>query len=197
MGQHETGDVTGLLVKVRHGEQGAEAELIDLVYDELRRIAARYMRLERIGHSLQPTALVHEAYLRLINQQPKSWKNRAHFFAVAALLMRQILVDHARRHHAAKRGDGMQHVRLDSAVLQVASPVAFALEESEDLIALDDALRELSTANPRQSRIVELRFFAGMSAKEIAHVLGISERTVDRERAAAQAWLFRRLRPSH
>ena len=190
------GDVTKLLGRVRRGEHDAEEELIELVYDELRGIAARYMRRERTDHSLQPTALVHEAYLRLIGQQSKSWKNRAHFFAIAALLMRQILVDHARRHDAVKRGDGQRPVSLDSSIARRSPRAAIDPDESADLIALDNALTELATASPRQAKIIQMRFFAGMSRKEMAEATAISERTVDRELAAAQAWLTKRLRPS-
>jgi RNA polymerase sigma factor (TIGR02999 family) len=152
------------------------------------------MRRERSDHSLQPTALVHEAYLRLIKQQPKFWKNRVHFFAVAALSMRQILVDHARRRLAVKRGDGQTHVSLDDVGAQDARFLTIDPEQSEDLVALDDALTTLAKVDARQSRIVELRFFAGMNSKEIAEVLGISERTIDRQWAAAQTWLYARLR---
>jgi RNA polymerase sigma factor (TIGR02999 family) len=192
--QESGGDVSELLVQFRRGEQGAEAKLVTLVYDELHRLAVRYMRRERSDHSLQPTALVHEAYLRLIKQQPKFWKNRVHFFAVAALSMRQILVDHARRRLAVKRGDGQTHLSLDDVGVQDARFLAIDPEQSEDLVALDDALTTLAKVDARQSRIVELRFFAGMNSKEIAEVLGISERTVDRQWAAAQTWLYARLR---
>lgn len=195
MSQEKSGNVTELLGQFCRGERGAEAKLVTLVYDELHRLAVRYMRLERTGHSLQPTALVHEAYLRLINQRPKSWKNRAHFFAIAAMLMRQILVDSARRHSAVKRGDGQPHVSLDDPIAQRSRHLVLDRGQSEDLMALDDALTTLAKIHSRQSRIVELRFFAGMSSKEIAEALGISERTVEREWAAAQAWLYARLRP--
>ena len=194
--QANGGDVTKLLVRVRRGEHDAEEQLIELVYDELRGIAAGYMQWERNEHSLQPTALVHEAYLRMIGQRSKSWKNRAHFFAVAALLMRQILVDHARRHNAVKRGDGQRPVNLDSSIVLRSPQAAIDPDESADLIALDDALTELAAASPRQAQIIQMRFFAGMSRKEMAEAVGVSERTVDRELAAAQAWLTKRLRPS-
>ena len=192
--QQSGGDVSELLVQFRRGEQGAEAKLVTLVYDELHRLAVRYMRRERPDHSLQPTALVHEAYLRLIKQQPKFWKNRVHFFAVAALSMRQILVDHARRRLAVKRGDGQTHLSLDDVGVQDSRHLMIDPEQSEDLVALDDALTTLAKVDARQSRIVELRFFSGMNSKEIGEVLGISERTVDRQWAAAQAWLYARLR---
>ena len=194
MHQQSGGDVSELLVQFRRGEQGAEAKLVTLVYEELHRLAVRYMRRERSDHSLQPTALVHEAYLRLIKQQPKFWKNRVHFFAVAALSMRQILVDHARRRLAVKRGDGKAHLSLDDVGVQDSRYLMIDPEQSEDLVALDDALTTLAKVDARQSRIVELRFFSGMNSKEIGEVLGISERTVDRQWAAAQAWLYARLR---
>lgn len=194
MTQNEGAELTRLLARLGRGERAVDEQVIALVYDELRRIAARYMRLERKGHSLQPTALVHEAYLRLVNQPQKSWKNRAHFFAIAALLMRQILVDHARRRQALKRGDGRALVRLDHAMGDVAAPAIFGSEEAADLIALDEALHALARVSDRQSRIVELRFFAGMSTREIAEALDLSERTVDREWAAARDWLYARLR---
>jgi RNA polymerase sigma-70 factor (ECF subfamily) len=195
VGPEKSGNITQLLVQFRRGEQGAEARLVTLVYDELHRLAVRYMRLERKGHSLQPTALVHEAYLRLISQRPKSWKNRAHFFAVAAMLMRQILVDHARRRLAAKRGTGKPDVNIDDPVVQMDPHMAFDSDRFEDLIAVDEAMTRLAAVNPRQGRITELRFFAGMSSNEIAEALGISQRTVEREWAAAQSWLYARLRP--
>jgi RNA polymerase sigma factor (TIGR02999 family) len=195
MDQEESGDVTKLLVQFRRGEREAEAKLMTLVYNELHRLAIRYMRRERQGHSLQPTALVHEAYLRLIKQQPKSWENRAHFFAISAILMRQILVDSARRHRAGKRGDGKPHANIDDPLVQRSPRLMLDPRQSEDLIALDDAMTALSKIHCRQSRIVELRFFAGMSTQEVADALEISVRTVDREWAAAQAWLYSQMRP--
>jgi RNA polymerase sigma-70 factor (ECF subfamily) len=194
MGQDKSGEVTRLLTQFRRGEQDAEAKLMTLVYHELHRLAVRYMRREREGHSLQPTALVHEAYLRLVNQQPTSWKNRAHFFAVSSILMRQILVDSARSRGAAKRGSGAPHANIDDPVVQ--QSLVLDPGQSEDLIMLDDAMTELSAIHPRQCRIVELRFFAGMSSQEVAEALEISVRTADREWAAARAWLYARLRPS-
>jgi RNA polymerase sigma factor (TIGR02999 family) len=157
-----------------------------LVYGELRQIAGRRLRAERSDHTLQTTALVHEAYLRLAGQDPPDLHNRAHFFGVAAQLMRQILVDHARSRGAAKRGAGVCKLSLDHAVLQ-------AEENGVDVIKLDDALRELAKLDPRQSRIVELRFFAGLSIEDTSKVLGISSATVTREWATARAWLYREL----
>jgi RNA polymerase sigma-70 factor, ECF subfamily len=195
MAQEGLGDVTKLLAQFRRGEQEAEARLVTLVYDELHRLAVQYMRRERQGHSLQPTALVHEAYLRLVGQQPTSWKNRAHFFAFSSILMRQILVDSARRRRAVKRGAGQPHLNIDDPLAQNDPRLMVDPSQSEDLIALDDELTALAKIHPRQSRIVELRFFAGMSSREVAETHGISVRTADREWAAAQAWLYAQMRP--
>jgi len=196
MGQDQRGSgrITELLAQFRGGLQ-ADAQLLTLVYDELHRLAVRYMRKERGNHTLQPTALVHEAYLRLADQRSKAWRSRAHFFAVAALLMRQILVDNARRRLAVKRGVGQQLVSLEHIADRLPQQFVQHSADAEDLIAIDDALTALSRVDRRRSRIVELRFFAGMTTKEIAEALGISQRTVDREWAVAQAWLYVRLRP--
>jgi RNA polymerase sigma-70 factor (ECF subfamily) len=189
-------DVTALLARFRQGERKVESILFPLVYDELRRIAARHMRRERAEHSLQPTALVNEAYVRLLGQRAQSWQNRAHFFAYAAGVMREILIDHARRRRAVKRGRGQPLARLDHQ--EPGKPLVAAAVLTDDqfeyLIAIDEALSQLTALDPRQTRIVELRFFAGMTSSEIAEVLDISERTVDREWAAARAWLYTRLR---
>jgi RNA polymerase sigma-70 factor, ECF subfamily len=194
MSQDSSDRITERLTEFRSGQHD-DAELMALVYAELHRLAVRYMRTERSSHTLQPTALVHEAYLRLASQRSKAWKNRSHFFAVAALLMRQILVDSARNRSAVKRGHDRPHVRIESAdrllPYSTLTPV-----QAEDLIVLDDALTALAQLRPRQSRIVELRFFAGMTTREIAEALDMSARTVEREWAAAQAWLYARLRPS-
>ena len=178
--------LTRLLEKWQSGDTAAAEELVPLVYSELRRIAAAKMRAERGGHTLQPTALVHEAWLRLMNQHECSWQNRDQFFAIAAQAMRRILVDHARKRQAAKRGDGDALVDLDevSRVLTVTLP-------DERLLALDEALKELAALDARQARIIELRFFGGLSVEETASVLGISPTTVKREWATGRAWLFR------
>lgn len=157
-----------------------------LVYNELRRVAGRYMRGERPDHTLQPTALVHEAYLRLVGQREVAWQNRSHFFAVASRLMRNILVDHARARQAHKRGGQDQKVTFDEALERAGG-------ESTDLLALDEALTHLAERDPRQARMVELRFFGGLSEKEAAEVLGISVRTVKRDWAVARAWLYREI----
>jgi RNA polymerase sigma factor (TIGR02999 family) len=181
-----SGEVTNLLLELKRGNKEAEGRLIPLVYKELRRIAAMYLRRESPGHSLQATALVHEAYIRLIDIREVDWQSRSHFFAVSATLMRRILVDHARRSNARKRGDGWDAVSLDEAILP--SP-----ERAPEILALDEALNKLASFDERQSKIVELRFFAGMSEDEAGSVLGISARTVKRDWRIAKAWLFKEL----
>jgi RNA polymerase sigma factor (TIGR02999 family) len=156
------------------------------VYAELRRIAASYLRRERNGHTLQPTALVHEAYLRLQQQQVVQWRNKNHFFGVVAPLMRRILVDHSRRRHAAKRGGSLESISFEQTVLP-------DIERAADVIALDEALGALATRDPQQARIVELRFFSGLSIEETANVIGLSPSTVKREWRIAKAWLGREL----
>jgi RNA polymerase sigma-70 factor, ECF subfamily len=178
--------VTRLLQRWQEGEQGALEEITPLVYHELRRIAASHLRRERSGHTLRPTELLHEAFLHLIRQQDQSWQNRAHFYGVAAHLMRHILVDHARARNSGKRGGGVQKVSLDEALSQGASRPA-------QLIALDDALRELEKLDPRKGKIIELRFFGGMSIEEAALATGISTATVSREQRMAEAWLQRQM----
>ena len=179
--------VSKLLLNWGQGDQGAREALIPLVYDELRRLARRYLRRERRDHTLQSAALVNEAYLRLIRQEHPQWQNRAHFFGVAAQLMRHILVDHARNRAAAKRGAGAPRLTLDP-------DVALPQERDVDLIALDDALNQLAALDPQQSRLVELRFFGGLSIEEASVVLGVSPATVKREWATARAWLQREMR---
>jgi RNA polymerase sigma factor (TIGR02999 family) len=180
------GEVTQLLLELEQGNRAAESKLIALVYQELRRIAALYLRGEASSHSLQPTALVHEAYLRLVGIKSANWQGRSHFFAVSATIMRRILVDHARANKSAKRGEGTYTVTLDSAVL--AAP-----ERGPEILALDEALNRLAQLDARQSKIVELRFFAGMTEEEAGHVLGISTRTVKRDWRIAKAWLYKEL----
>jgi RNA polymerase sigma factor (TIGR02999 family) len=178
--------VSALLSKWRAGDPEALQALIPLVYQELRRIAQHHLHQERPDHTLQGTALVHEAYLRLMKQGPAEVANRAHFLAVASQLMRQILVDHARGHRAAKRGGGFR-LELDDAM-------GAQKPQSMDFIALDDALNELAKLDPQQSRIVELRFFGGLSIEETAEIVGASPTTVKREWATARAWLRREVR---
>jgi RNA polymerase sigma factor (TIGR02999 family) len=182
-------DLTDLLAQWREGEPAVEARIVAAVYDELHRIARRYADQERADNSLQATALVNEAYLRLVTRR-SSWKNRAQFFGVAATAMRRILIDHARRDRASKRGDGIPHVALDNACVARGARARPSSEHLDNVIAVDEALTKLAAIDARQSRIVELRFFAGMTSREIAEVLGIGERTVDREWAVAQAWLY-------
>jgi RNA polymerase sigma factor (TIGR02999 family) len=175
--------VSVLVARWRAGDQEALQALIPLVYEELRRIARYHLRQERPDHTLQSTALVHEAYLRLMKQRPAEVENRAHFLAVASQLMRQILVDHARKHRAVKRGAGLKLELTQAMNLQKAPNV--------DLIALDNALNELARLDPQQSRIVEMRFFGGLSIEDTAEVIGVSRTTVKREWATARAWLRR------
>ena len=182
----EPPDVTGLLVAWSNGDAEADGRLIDAVYAELRLMARGYLRRERPDHSMAPTALVHEAYLRLVDQRSVQWHNRAHFFAIAAHVMRRLLVDHARAHGATKRGAGHRVPLLDF-------DVAVAPEDL-DVIALDAALVRLAAIDRRQSRLVELRFFGGLTGNEIAAVLGVAPITVKRDWALARAWLFRELR---
>jgi RNA polymerase sigma factor (TIGR02999 family) len=179
-------EVTELLLSWRQGDAAALDRLIPVVYDELRRVARRHLRREAPGHALQSAALVHEVYLRLVDVDRMTLKNRTHFFAVAARLMRQILVDHARRQRADKRGGRATIVSLDGV-----SPVA--RPSSVDVLALDQALGALSAIDDRQCRIVELRFFAGLTIDEVSDALGVSPATVEREWALAKAWLYRRL----
>lgn len=178
--------VTDLLVRWRGGDKAALDSLMPLVYAELRRIANHYLQQERSDHTLQSTALVHEAYVRLTAQNLPQWQNRSHFFAVAAQLMRQILVDHARSHRASKRGGNVYKLALEDAEEQ---PRIFDV----DILALDDALKSLATMDLQQSRVVELKFFAGLSVEDTADVLGISPSTVKRDWTTARAWLFREL----
>lgn len=182
-------EVTRMLQNWRAGDAAALDELLPLVYDELRRLADGYLRRERDGHTLQATALVHEAYLKLIDQQHLNWQNRAHFFGVAAQVMRHILVDHARAHRADKRGGGEAPLALDEAI-------AVSHERAADLIALDDALTGLAGIDPRKARIVELRCFGGLTEEETGEALGISVATVRRELRLAEAWLYREIRRS-
>src|SRR5277367_3865747 len=179
------GDVSKLLRAWGGGDQNALETLTPVVYDELRRLARRYMRRERPGHSLQTTALVNEAYLRLVDYKRMKWQNRAHFFAVSAQLMRRILVDHARRHNQ-KRGAGAQQVSLDEAA-------AVSGERTTDLVALDDALVALARLDPRKVQVVEMRFFGGLNVEETAEVLKVSPVTVMRDWSTAKAWLYREL----
>ncbi len=179
-------EVTQLLADWSNGDKAALDKLLPLVNSELRKLAGRYMRRESPGHTLQTSALVNEAYLRLIDQKNVRWQNRAHFFGIAAQLMRRILIDHARSHHYAKRGGGALKVSLDEAA-------AVTEARSAELLAVDEALEKLTAMDTRKGRIVELRFFGGLSLEETAEVMGISSPTVQREWRAAKAWLRRML----
>jgi RNA polymerase sigma factor (TIGR02999 family) len=179
-------EITGLLKAWSSGDQAALERLVPLIYDELYRLARGFMNRELPGHPLQVTALVNEAYLRLANWKEAQWENRAHFFGVAAQLMRRVLVDFARHRDYEKRGGGAQHVQFDEAT-------PLAVQRDADFVALDDALKSLSAMDARKARIVELKFFGGLSVEEIAEVLKISPRTVMREWGLARAWLFREL----
>lgn len=183
---HAPTDVTGLLIAWDKGDRDAVAQLMPLVYEELRQLARNYLRRERADHTLQPTALVHEAYLKLVDAGRANWQNRTHFYGIAARLMRQILVDHARAHNAAKRGGLEQKLTLDEAR-------DLPAKEALELIALDGALESFAQAYPRKSEVVELKFFGGLDMKEISRVLDVSEKTVLRDWNFAKLWLCREL----
>ena len=183
-------DVTSLLKKLADGNQEAGRELIPVVYRELHRLAVNHLRRERRDHTLQPTALVHEAYIKLVAQRNADWQNRAHFFAVASNLMRRILVDYARRQLRVKRGAGPTKLSLDEVVLL--SP-----DRPDKMLALDQCLTRLEKLDPRQSRIVELRYFGGLTVDEVAEVLGVSPTTVRREWTSAKAYLYGELKQVH
>ena len=178
-------NLTQLLIEAGRGDKSALDEILPLVYDELRKIARNYLNRERADHTLQATALVHEAYLRLIDQRKADWHNRSQFFGLAAQMMRRILVNHAEEHKAQKRGSGQK--------LQLDETVDVSFEESLDLLDLDEALKNLETLDEQKSKIVEMRFFGGLTIEETAAVLGKSTATVEREWAFAKAWLYREL----
>ena len=181
-----TEEVTRILRDLEAGDRQAADRLMPVVYDELRRLASHYLKNERPDHTLQPTALVHEAYLRLIDQTRVNWQNRAHFFAVAATMMRRLLVDHARTHNADRHGGSKHKFSLDEAI-------SFPKGKDLDLVALDDALGDLARLDATQSRIVELRFFGGLTLEETAEVMGVSRSTIKREWIMAKAWLYDQL----
>ncbi len=186
MAADPSGDLTQLLVDWSDGDEDALARLMPAVYDELRSLAGRYLNRERSDHTLQTTALVHEAYIRLIDQKRVRWQSSLQFFALAAQMMRRILVDHARSHRYAKRGGGMRKISLDDAP-------EVSMDRAADLVAVDDAMKALSELDPELSRLVELRFFGGFKAQEIADHLGVSVPTVNRRWKMAKAWLYRYL----
>lgn len=176
-------DVTRLLIQLSEGNQNVVNEIFPLIYDELKKIAGNYLRNERVSHTLQPTALVHEAYIKLIDHTRINWQNRAHFLGMAATIMRQILIDHARRHRAGKRGGEHENLPLEESIVIVSD------EKTMDLIALDEALKDLAKFDEFKSRLVELRYFGGLTNEETAEVLGVSEITVKRHWRLAKAWL--------
>ena len=179
--------VTRLLVNWRHGDKGALDQLMPLVYQQLRRLAAGYLKSERRNHTLEPTALVHEAYVRMVEQEMPDWQNRAHFYGVAARLMRQILVDHARTQKATKRGGDQEKIALDDA------PPIFTSDNATAVLSLDEALSRLALLDERKARVFEMRAFGGMSVEDTAIAVGISEPTVKRDMRLAQAWMRREL----
>lgn len=181
--EQRTDNVTELLIEVSKGDREAVDLLLPVIYDELRKLAANYLRRERPDHTLQPTALVHEAYIRLVDQTRANWQNRAHFFGVAAQIMRRLLVDHARKHNAEKRGQDFQKLSLDENIDRV-------VDRSAELIALDDALKGLAELDEQKARMVELRYFGGLSIEETADVLGVSPVTIKRHWRFAKAWLY-------
>jgi RNA polymerase sigma factor (TIGR02999 family) len=183
--QHE---VTQILREWSGGDQRAPERLMPFVYDELRRLARAFLARERGGHTLQPTALVHEAYVRLVDQTRVEWQNRAHFYAIASRMMRRVLIDHARAHVADKRGGAAVHLSLEDVQVSVE-------ERAASLVALDEALGRLALVDERKSRVVEMRFFGGMSDEEIAEVLDVTTRTVLRDWKKARLWLYRELSP--
>lgn len=176
-------ELTALLDDWKHGDQSALQKLTPLIYGELRRIAHRYARRERNGHTLQTTALINEAYLRLAGSEPPDWQDRQHFFAVTAQVMRHILIDHARRRRSFKHGGGIEQISLGEAAVM-------ADRRAQELISLDEALKELTVLDSRKSRVVELRYFGGLSLEETAAALGVSVMTVRRDWRAAKAWLY-------
>lgn len=179
-------EITQLLAEWSEGNQAALDQLYPLVYNELRRLAHGYLRRERKGHTLQTTALINEAYLRLVDQKHVHWANRSHFFGISAQIMRRILIDHARRYDYAKRGGGAQRISLDEAAI-------VAKQRGQTLLMLDEALKSLAKIDPRRSQVVELRYFGGLNNEEIAGVLKISENTVMRDWNMARAWLYQEL----
>jgi RNA polymerase sigma factor (TIGR02999 family) len=186
MTEAQTHEVTQLLIDWSNGDESALERLLPLIDEELRRLAHRYMRRERAGHTLQTTALVNEAFLRLVHRKNLRWQNRAHFFGLAAQVMRTILVDHARSHACAKRGGAARNLELDEALV-------VSTQKAAEVIALDEALKQLALIDPRQSRIVELRFFGGLTVEEAAEVLHLSPVTIKREWSTAKAWLYHEL----
>lgn len=184
MNQSRPDEITQMLIELTDGNTEVVNQILPHIYEELRRLAGSYLRRERPDHTLQPTALVHEAYMKLIDQKQVRWQNRAHFFGIAAQVMRRILMDHARKHKAEKRGGEADKLPLEDEILVVSN------EKSDELIALDDALERLAKLDPQKARIVELRYFGGLSIEEAAEVTGVSVPTVNRQWRMAKAWLY-------
>jgi RNA polymerase sigma factor (TIGR02999 family) len=187
MSQTSSQNLTQMLVQLSEGNSQMVEDILPLIYNELRKLAGNYLRRERSDHTLQPTALVHEAYIKLIDQTQVKWQNRAHFFGIAANIMRRILVDYARQHKAEKRGGAAEKLPLEEEILIVSEG------KSAELLALDEALENLAKMDPQKSKIVELRYFGGLSVEETAEVLGVSEITVKRHWRMAKAWLYGQL----
>jgi RNA polymerase sigma factor (TIGR02999 family) len=183
----EPQEITQMLLELTDGNEEVVNQILPHIYDELRRLASSYLRRERSNHTLQPTALVHEAYMKLIDQTRVKWQNRAHFFGIAAQVMRRILMDHARKHTAEKRGGDAEVLPIEEEILIVSH------DKSAELIALDDALKQLAEMDERKAKIVELRYFGGLSIEETAEVIGVSVPTVNREWRMAKAWLYSEL----
>ena len=193
MNNKPAGEVTQLLLRWRAGDEAALAALLPLVYEELRSLARRHLRHERGSHTLQRTALVHEAFLRIVDQKQVDWESRTQFYGIASQMMRRVLVDHARRRSAAKRGDGAPHVDLDVVLQDEGAGLPPGRQAEIDFAAIDDALKRLEALDPQQGKLVELRFFGGLSIKETADVIGVSPATVKREWAIARALLQREI----
>jgi RNA polymerase sigma-70 factor, ECF subfamily len=187
MSSHEPNEITQMLIELTDGNQDVVNQILPHIYDELRRLAGSYLRRERADHTLQPTALVHEAYMKLIDQRQVKWQNRAHFFGIAAQVMRRILMDHARKHKATKRGGAADVLPLEDEILVVSN------SRHADLVALDEALERLGELDPNKAKIVELRYFGGLSIEETAEVLGVSVPTVNRHWRFAKTWLYSEL----
>lgn len=184
MSQQSSHEITQMLIELTDGNTEVVNRILPHIYDELRRLASSYLRRERSDHTLQPTALVHEAYLKLIDQKRVQWQNRAHFFGIAAQVMRRILMDHARKHGAEKRGGDAEKLPIEEEILIVSNG------RSAELLALDDALEELAKMDPQKAKIVELRYFGGLSIEETAEVMGVSVPTINRQWRTAKAWLY-------
>ena len=184
MSEQAPNEITRMLIELTDGNQEVVNQILPHIYDELKRLASSYLRRERVNHTLQPTALVHEAYMKLIDQKRVQWQNRAHFFGIAAQVMRRILMDHARKHQADKRGGEAEKLPIEEEILVVSH------EKSAELIALDDALQTLAGIDEQKAKIVELRYFGGLSIEETAEVMGVSVPTINRQWRMAKAWLY-------